>query len=84
MFMVLSAIHLPGTATMQCVCYCYLNKKSRKCHSCTELQWDDHGIPACQGKSFKDTGEATIRSPGIALSNESQRQTLGLRGTPLC
>ncbi|KAJ6292894.1 hypothetical protein OIU78_024967, partial [Salix suchowensis] len=33
------------------------------------------------GKSFKDTGEAAIRSPGIALTNESQRQTLGLRGT---
>ncbi|KAJ6333133.1 hypothetical protein OIU77_009072 [Salix suchowensis] len=36
------------------------------------------------GKSFKDTGEAAIRSPGIALTNESQRKTLGLRGTPLC
>ncbi|KAG6755138.1 hypothetical protein POTOM_040953 [Populus tomentosa] len=61
----------------------------RKCHSSAELQWDDPGIPACQGKSFKDTSEATSYSPSIALTNQSQ--TLGwnsviswLRGTPLC
>ncbi|XP_034933509.1 polyadenylate-binding protein-interacting protein 9 isoform X2 [Populus alba] len=48
----------------------------RKCHHRTELQWDGPGIPACQGKSFKDSREAASYSPSNALTNHQSQRPL--------
>ncbi|KAJ0047045.1 hypothetical protein Pint_04938 [Pistacia integerrima] len=40
-----------------------------KCHHRSELQWDGPWKPARQGKSIKDTCEASSYSPGIALAD---------------